>query len=257
MDGFARFLGCVVVGKTRSSRELETVREDCATEQRYQPSRWKFIASVLIIGHVWAVFGRPIEFATQGPTGVSPAASSFYTPVRGYSEFTYLNHGYAFFAPDPGPSHLMRVQFEKPDEDGRNVSQEWMFPDLKEQWPRLLYHRHFMLAEFLHNTYQPRSFPGPTPDDPAVLEAWNKGRARHEAILDSITNHLKKRAGVDELRLRRVEHQLVGLPEFLNGQNRLDDPLLYLELSDEADSYMEIPRFGVPPQGRPIFGGER
>lgn len=246
-----------MVSNRKGDRSAEAAELKTAVVERYTPSRWNLIASILIIGHVWAVFGRPIEFATQGPTGVSPAASGFYRPVRGYSEFTYLNHGYAFFAPDPGPSHLMRVEFEKENADGKVVSDQWMFPDLKKQWPRLLYHRHFMLSEFLHNTYQPRNMPGPPPDDAMVIAAWNRGRARHEAILNSITNHLKKEAGVEDLRLRRLEHQLVGLPEFLGGQRRLDDPLLYRELSDDEEAFYDIPRFGAPIESRPIFGGQR
>src|SRR6056297_2373872 len=39
--------------------------------------RWRLLASIFIIGQLWAILGRPIEFATQGPTGTSPAAAAF------------------------------------------------------------------------------------------------------------------------------------------------------------------------------------
>lgn len=223
--------------------------------EQVRPTWGRLAASVLIVGHLWAVFGRPIEFATQGPTGPSPASSNFYEPIRGYSEFAYLNHGYAFFAPDPGPSHLIRVRLERAGA-ADSVTEEWVFPDLQRHKPRLLYHRHFMLSEFLHNVYQPRQMPGPIAADVVAIERWNKGRARYVAVLGSITEHLRRKAGTDEVEVERLEHQLVGLPEFLAGQRQLDDPQLYRVLIDEDLESANIPRFGVPPGGRVIFGGQ-
>jgi hypothetical protein len=205
----------------------------------------------LIIGQIWAVVGRPIEFATQGPTGTSPAASAFYRPIRTYSEFSHLSHGYAFFAPDPGPSHLIRVNFESSDPDQPT---EIMFPDRKQQWPRLLYHRHFMLTEFLHQSFSPREIPPPLAEDPAFRQRWQLDRARFVAILGSMENHLEKKTGAEEVRITRLEHQLIGLPEFLAGQRRLDDPSLYIELTEPfGESPLNdnpIPRFGFPGLGQ-------
>ena len=63
---------------------------------------------------------------------------------RPYLELLYLNHGYKFFAPDPGrSSRLIRYELELPD--GTTV--EGIFPDRERYWPRLRYHRHFMLSE--------------------------------------------------------------------------------------------------------------
>jgi hypothetical protein len=69
-----------------------------------------------------------------------PAVASFFGP---YLDATYLNHGYHFFAPDPGPAALIRYTGERAD----GTPFEGTFPTLDEQWPRLLYHRHFMLTE--------------------------------------------------------------------------------------------------------------
>jgi len=58
----------------------------------------------------------------------------------------FLGHGYRFFAPDPGPSHL--VEFEITSADGSVVSGR--FPDRDDDansLPRLQYHRWFMLSE--------------------------------------------------------------------------------------------------------------
>src|SRR6056297_1706700 len=105
----------------------EAAEAPAASRPAAAPSRrWRIVISLLVIGHLWAVVGRPLEFATQGPGGSSPAAVAFHAPVQGYSEFAYLNHGYAFFAPDPGPSHLMRVDVaEVPDGEASRT-----YPDL-------------------------------------------------------------------------------------------------------------------------------
>jgi hypothetical protein len=64
--------------------------------------------------------------------------------MQWYLDALYINHGYSFFAPDPGPGHL--VFYEVYDEQG-NVKRQGKFPDWDVQWPRLWYHRHFMLAD--------------------------------------------------------------------------------------------------------------
>ena len=235
------------------SMVLEEETDDCSTPWR--PMWGRMGASVLIIGMLWAIVGRPIEFATRGPSGPSPASSAFYMPIRGFSEFAYLNHGYAFFAPDPGPSHLFRVRVVSSDPDAIGTDEgERTYPDLERQWPRLLYHRHFMLAEFLHNTYQPKGVPESIAGDASMVALWQLERARHEAILASFESHLLKTTGAEQIELRRFEHRLVGLPEFLAGQRQLNDPSLYFELMDSEADVPAIPRFGVPPEGRPIFG---
>lgn len=223
--------------------------------------RWRLLASIFIIGQLWAILGRPIEFATQGPTGTSPAAAAFYEPIRGYSEFTYLNHGYAFFAPDPGPSHLLRATVERPGEQPVTL----LFPDWDRQWPRLLYHRHFMLTEFLHNTFQPplpslESAPPELAGDPGLAERWSLDRQRYEAIRESYRQHLQTAWGTEMVRLQRVEHQLVGLPEFLQQGQPLNDPVLYVDLYDDLydaqpDPVPSWPRFGVPNATLQPFSG--
>jgi hypothetical protein len=60
----------------------------------------------------------------------------------------YLNHGYRFFAPDPGPASVVEFQIERAD-----GSQEvGLFPDrqaINRDYPRLNYHRWFMWSETL------------------------------------------------------------------------------------------------------------
>lgn len=201
--------------------------------------RFRIVASVLIIGHLWAVVGRPIEFATQGPFGTSPSATLFRSPVRAYSQFVYLDHGYAFFAPDPGPSHLIAATVTPM---GGDVS-ELLYPDLGDQWPRLMYHRHFMLAEFLNNIYHP---PGEPPleivGDPAAARDWRMARRRYESVRDSIVECLRKQHPDCEIAIRRLEHRQPGLPEFFEENIALDDARLITTLLDE----IEPPEFPEP-----------
>ena len=69
-----------------------------------------------------------------------------------YLQILYLNHGYQFFAPEPGESTLLAFEAER--DDGTVV--RGRIPD-RTTWPRLLYHRHFMLTE--HMSDAPRRAP--------------------------------------------------------------------------------------------------
>jgi hypothetical protein len=179
-------------------------------------------------------------------------------PVRGYGEFMYLDHGYAFFAPEPGPSHLIRATVVPPGgqslEQGSEQGSEQgaaqkeaapsvegdagvvrFFPDRVDQWPRLLYHRHFMLAEFLNTVYHP---PGEPPleirNDAVASRDWRMSRARYEAVRDSIVRCLNKKYPGMGVTVDRIEHRQPGLPEFMRDGVKLDAPQLYLVLEDVA-----------------------
>jgi hypothetical protein len=228
-------------GFESSARQEFTVSGSSVTglaETSHQASvktsrRFRIFASVLIIGHLWAVVGRPIEFATQGPFGTSPSATMLRSPVRAYSQFAYLDHGYAFFAPDPGPSHLIAATVTAPDGNTR----ELRYPDHGDQWPRLLYHRHFMLSEFLNNIYHP---PGEPPveiaNNPNAARQWRMARRRYESVRDSIIDCVKKRYPDCVVSIERLEHRQPGLPEFFEQNVALDDDRLVVILADELES---------------------
>jgi hypothetical protein len=202
--------------------------------------RARLAISVLVIGHLWAVIGRPLEFATQGPFGTSPSATTFF---RGYSQFAYLDHGYAFFAPEPGPSHFFQAAITPPQ--GERFERK--FPDLSDQWPRLLYHRHFMLAEFLNDVYHP---PGEPPaeiaSDALATAQWRQGRKRYEDVRDSILNHLRSEHPRCEVAIRRVEHRQPGLPEFFQDGTSVRDERLLRVLFDTAIEANTLPPEGIP-----------
>lgn len=58
----------------------------------------------------------------------------------------FLGHGYRFFGPDPGPSHILEFKIKKADMS----LVEGHFPDREVHWPRLRYHRWFMLSETIY-----------------------------------------------------------------------------------------------------------
>ncbi len=200
--------------------------------------------SLLVVLHVWAIAAPPLAFQTRGPLGGSPSVATLTAPVRGYGEFLYLNRGYAFFAPDPGPSHLIQAAYV----DAVGNPAEEMFPDLDHQWPRLLYHRHFMLSEFLHEIYQP---PGPPPGlgevDANAARAWSAARGRYESVRVSYVNHLTtSREGSRDLAIRRLEHRIPSFVEFASRSLPLQDSSYYGVLLDRVPDLGESGQLGGP-----------
>ena len=103
----------------------------------------RLAASIVLGLHLLAIVMAPLAM-----TPSSPLLIAVWRGFRPYLDAMYLNHGFHFFAPDPGPSHLIRYELEFAD----GSKSEGIFPNLSEHSPRLLYHRHFMLTESLGNT---------------------------------------------------------------------------------------------------------
>src|SRR4029079_4930246 len=133
----------------------------------------KLLISALVALHIAAVVSGPLAFVCRSRGGESPASEKIARFFQPYSSAFYLNHGYAFFAPDPGPNHLVDYQIEF--SDGR-AAVKGRFPDLAPQRPRLLYHRYFMLSEALNNRFAPPEFaPEPSPP-PLTASAGERER---------------------------------------------------------------------------------
>ncbi len=225
--------------------------------------RLRVILSVLILVHLAAVFAPPMAFQSRGPRGLSPSVSNLLAPLAAYGQFLYLDRGYAFFAPDPGPSHLLRVEVGGADAGGAAASSSaaadadeihW-YPDLNEQWPRLSYHRHFMLAEFLNDSYQPQ-----LPADAAQLvgpelplgelQVWRLGRRRYDMILASMTRHLQTEFGDRSIKIDRVEHLLPDFVAYASSPVPLDDPAAYVVLEDipiSMEALLDVQPETLPP----------
>lgn len=144
-----------------------------------------------------------------GPWSVPPSSllsQDVYALFEPYVEALFLNHGYHFFAPDPGPSHLVRYEVVR--RDGSEV--KGFFPDREHNWPRLNYHRHFMMTEHLNG----------------FLESGQTEIAdRH---ISSYAKHLNHVHDGVEVRLFLVRHHLPSPEDVQNGM-KLDDPTLYRE----------------------------
>lgn len=212
------------------------------------------LLSLVIAFHLLAVFLPPLAFQARGPLGSSPSVQTLSQPVRGYGEFLYLNRGYAFFAPDAGPSHLIQAAIA--DGEGNRVEQ--MIPDLRRHRPRLLYHRHFMLAEFLQDAYRP-----PLPSDaerlaesePAEYRAWRSGRMRYEQIRGSIVDHLAATHPDHEVAIRRIEHAIPNFLEFNDDPTPLDDERFYNVLLDRPLEELPVsPEIDSPGSANPSPG---
>ncbi len=204
-------------------------RESKHEELQKTPSLqlWKLWASGLIVFHLLAVFIGPFSFFTRSSRGTSPFAATIRNLMSPYVEFAYLNHGYFFFAPNPGPSHLLECQLKSAD----GQSSRLRLPDRSVQWPRLLYHRHFMLAEFLHSHHVP-PVPETTGELPARRADWEAERARFEQIRDSMIKHLQARYQVASAEIFRLEHRLPSDIEVFDERIPLSDERLIAILPD-------------------------
>jgi hypothetical protein len=161
------------------------------------------VLSLLIILHVVAVFLGPFAM----PPGNSQLSAACAQPFQPYVEGLCLANGYRFFAPEPGPSHLIRYEVTLPD----GSIKEGTFPDRQQHFPRLLYHRYFMLTEFIN-----------TIDDPAAPSDAAKAYARGYA------EHLADEYQAKDVKLFLRRHYVPRMPEVERGM-RLSDRSLYKE----------------------------
>lgn len=123
----------------------------------------------------------------------------------GYLQTLYLNHGYHFFAPEPGGATL--VAYEATHADG---SLHWSRIPNRQLTPRLRYHRHFLLTEQMAALFQAR------PDlKPLIVQTFATQIAAQEQAT-SVT-------------LSQVQHEL-STPEQVRSGRAIDDPITYNEL---------------------------
>jgi len=199
-----------------------------------------------LLVHLCALLTAPLGLAAQGSPAIRPLSL-----LQPYVNLLYLNHSYFFFAPNPGPNHLVRYELEFTDGRKPEVGE---FPDRKTEWPRLLYHRHFMLSEALHNFFEPAT-PRPEPREPrdgsrqarrayqrekaAWAEGyriWKQRREIYVALRKSIANHLQEETGASEVTLIRREHRPLQPLEYSEDRMSLTDPQTYRNLPEVSDA---------------------
>jgi hypothetical protein len=229
---------------TRSARPA-TSDPSLTIEQQEAPALapWaKAALSGLILFHVAAVFWAPLAFAGRG----SPLTDGVFRYLRPYAVAMYLDHGYSFFAPEVGPGSVVRYKVEF--DDGREPV-GGQFPHLASQQPRLLYHRHFMMADALHNSFVPAAAP-PEPTPPPTtatrkeqelfrvqkrlydrdLVNWRHARRQYEGLRNALAEHLRAEHGGSRVTLTRVAHQIPFPDQFRYIQKPLDTPESFVEL---------------------------
>lgn len=171
---------------------------------------WKLLISAALIFHLAAVVISPLSL--EG----SPIAGRLGPLFRPYVEAAYLDHGYHFFAPEPGPSHLLRYEVELAN--GKTLSGS--IPNRDENRPRLFYHRHFMLTEFLNMLHaQAEGINDPAAPQRQLFESYSR----------SYANHLLEKYDGRRVTLRLVRH-LIPYPDQVLAGRRLNDPALYQQL---------------------------
>ena len=149
------------------------------------------VLSLWLAFHVFAVFISP---AAMPPA--SPLLEDGYRLALPYNEALFLNHGYHYFAPDPGASTLIAWEIPR-DNDAPVVGR---FPEVSIH-PRLLYHRYFMLAENI----------------------WAFDEETQQDMLKAYARHFADKFGADRIALSRLSHEPSSMMRLQAG-GKLDDP---------------------------------
>jgi hypothetical protein len=130
-------------------------------------------------------------------------------PVRPLVGALFLGHGYRFFAPDPGPGHSIRWSMVMADGSIRQGS----IPDCDTDWPRLLYHRRFMISEKIAALVPP-------PDAPE--EVRRQSRGEWQPLVKDVAGQLLRRHGGSQVTLRMIEHYLPTPEEVIRSEQGSD-----------------------------------
>jgi hypothetical protein len=211
-------------------RSASALKSAASAELPWSP-RARAIASVLIALHVLALF--------VAPWSMPPPASELSGVVAGwlrpYLHAAFIYHGYRFFAPNPGASHI--VQYELEFADGR--IEQGQFPDLQQHWPRLLYHRHFMLSETIYQAtgMPPEPPPAPPSNLPPrikqramqeyaeILQQYQQGLHDRDLLVNSVAQRLLRDSGAKKVRLWAVEHTILSPQQVLDGMSLTQEDL--------------------------------
>jgi hypothetical protein len=201
------------------------------------PASRRRLATVLLLAHIAAVFVAPWSAPPPAPLLAARAAYL----VSPYLHAAYLNHGYRFFAPDPGPSHLLRYELVRAD--GSVV--HGRIPDPERHRPRLLYHRHFMITETIYNRLGeiqeiPPQVELPASERVEIERANQRIRLSVQSVLEGLASQLLEQHTGQRLRLYLVEHAIAFPDDVLRGK-RLDAPDLYTDLADLGEFRRQQP----------------
>jgi hypothetical protein len=172
---------------TQKPRPNPAPREEGATRKRNGQLGpfLRVLTSLWIVWHFTGVFLAALSVPVSSQLVYDIAQDR---PMQWYLDALYLNQGHSFFAPEVGPGHLIR--YELLDQSGR-VLETGELPSRKNHWPRLRYHRHFMLADQA----------GLPSDDKQASDYWQR------KYLEAYARHLLRiNEAAYTARLQRVAH---------------------------------------------------
>lgn len=178
----------------------DTTSLPVSTPSMFDSRAVRGVASLLLMGYLLVLVLGPLSNPVGSEFLTRPMAR-FVSPVH---RALFLGHGYRFFGPDPGPGHL--VVYRVTDQSGNPI--EGQFPDRDTIWPRLMYHRWFMLSE---TVFQEHAM---APDENSLRDT--------DAELDQQIQALRfhGRAGLSQ-RLERERTKLKR--QYENTRRRIDE----------------------------------
>ena len=171
------------------------------TIRQQWPLGVRLFASVAILIYLLAVAIPPLA----GPPPASELANVILQPFRPLVGAISLSHGYRFFAPNPGPGHSIRWTMLT----ARGNTLKGVIPDAKTDWPRLLYHRRFMIPEKIAALVPPPLAPA---------EIRREATRDWQPFAEDIATHLLVKHEGQEVTLELVEHYLPDTFELKEGR---------------------------------------
>ena len=193
------------------------------------PTAIQYFLLVAFLFHFLGVLAEPLRFFSRSEIRTGPEFAWLSDTMKPYSQWLYLNHGYFFFAPNPGPGHLIQCTLSNSSADepaDQESSQVLLLPDRNEHWPRLLYHRYFMLSEFYSSRYAPEQVTQELKKDLEFMQTWASDKVIYDQIQSSIVSSLKHSRNIQKVKLRRIERLLPDSQQVLKDGWSLNDPRL-------------------------------
>jgi len=214
------------------------------------PTWLRTVLLVMLLIHFLGVLSEPLRFFSRSEIQTAPEFAWLSETMKPCSQWLYMNHGYFFFAPNPGPSHLIQCSLSSRSETGLSENEPFQtlfLPDRMEHWPRLLYHRYFMLSEFYTSRYAPEQVTEELKKDLEFMPRWAFDKEIYDQIQSSIVASLKHSRGKEKVQLRRVERLLPEVHQVLREGWSLNDPRLTVVLPETMiESAATVPADELP-----------
>ena len=179
---------------------MTSVRPRTVSRSSWPPAV-RMVVSLCLLVYFAAVIVPPLA----GPPPASGLAMAALQPLRPLVGALFLGHGYRFFAPNPGPGHSIQWTMKMADGSTRQGS----IPDRDADWPRLLYHRRFMISEKIAAFVPP-------PDAPADVRQQSRGD--WQPLVKDVAGHLLHRYGGAQVTLQMTEHYLPDPEELIRTE---------------------------------------